>query len=932
MAEAAVINLLANIAPFFREEVNLLSGVREEIEYIRDEFERMTAFLRVADAREESDPQLKVWVKQVRDAAHDTEDVLDKFKLHLAQRRAHGFFDFLCKTTRFVSNLKARHQMVSEVRRIKSRVVNISEGHQRYHTIYGTIEQASTRPTIVTNDWHDCRGDALLLEEAEVVGIEKPRKQLIGWLVEGSTGLNAVSVVGMGGSGKTTLVKKVYDDGTVKKHFKTHAWLTVSESFRVEDLLKDMIGQLFGEIMQPVPFGVETMNNNRLKGIVKDFLRQRRYLVVFDDVWNISTWEAIKYILPDNDCGSRVIITTRFAHLASTCCQEIDGNIHSLMPLSAEDSWTLFCKKTFRGNLCPPHLEKISVRILKRCEGLPLAIVAISGVLAAKDRSRIDEWEMLYRSLGAELDGNGKLESMKQVLSLSYNDLPYYLKICFLYLSVFPEDHQIERMRIIRFWMAEGFVNVTEGKTLEEVAEGYLSELVNRNLVQVARTTSDGRLRSCRIHDLMREIILVKAKEQNIATIVCGGDTRWPEKVRRLSIHRDSESVANSKHFSRLRSLIVFGAEDLVRISSLGGLCRGGSRHLKLLDLRGTPLETLPGEIFKLIHLKYLSLRSTPIQTIPKLIGKLENLETLDLKGTYVTELPDEILRLKKLRHLLLNHYEYGGPYPQFSGIRGFKAPCGIGSLQSLQKLSLIEADEINGNGISIVKELGRLTELRRLCIAKLRRDDGTALCSSIGKLNNLRSLNIASLEEDEILDLQSLFSAPPLLQRLYLKGRLEKLPHWITSHHSLFKVYLKWSKLRVDPLQSLQDLPNLIELQLLQEAYEGEGLCFKAGRFKRLKVLGLQRLNGLRWVKMEEGTMPRLERLYIRDCELVEEIPSGIEHITTLNLLVLGDMSGSLVSKLDPQVQDGDNWKISHIPEVTVMDSTYGYWRAKHL
>ncbi|GFZ08721.1 hypothetical protein Acr_20g0005290 [Actinidia rufa] len=648
MAEAAVVNLLANIAPFFREEVNLLSGVREEIEYIRDEFERMTAFLRVADAREESDPQLKVWVKQVRDAALDTEDVLDKFKLHLAQRRVHGFFNFLCKTTRFVSNLKARHQMVSEVRRIKSRVVNISEGHQRYHTIYGTIEQASTRPTIVTNEWHDCRGDALLLEEAE----------------------------------------------------------------------------------------------------------------------------AIKYILPDNDCGSRVIITTRFAHLASTCCQEIDGNIHSLMPLSAEDSWTLFCKKTFRGNLCPPHLEKISVRILKRCEGLPLAIVAISGVLAAKDRSRIDEWEMLHRSLGAELDGNGKLESMK----------------------------------------------------------------------------------------------------------------------------------------------------------------RGGSRHLKLLDLRGTPLETLPDEIFKLIHLKYLSLRSTPIETIPKLIGKLENLETLDLKGTYVTELPDEILRLKKLRHLLLNNYEYGGPYPQFSGIRGFKAPCGIGSLQSLQKLSLIEADEINGNGISIVKELGRLTELRRLCIAKLRRDDGTALCSSIGKLNNLRSLNIASLEEDEILDLQSLFSAPPLLQRLYLKGRLEKLPHWITSHHSLFKVYLKWSKLRVDPLQSLQDLPNLIELQLLQEAYEGEGLCFKAGRFKRLKVVGLQRLNGLRWVKMEEGTMPHLERLYIRDCELVEEIPSGIEHITTLNLLVLGDMSDSLVSKLDPQVQDGDNWKISHIPEVTVMDSTYGYWRAKHL
>ena len=169
-------------------------------------------------------------------------------------------------------------------------------------------------------------------------------------------------------------------------------------------------------------------------------------------------------------------------------------------------------------------------------------------------------------------------------------------------------------------------------------------------------------------------------------------------------------------------------------------------------------------------------------------------------------------------------------------------------------------------------------------------------MCSSIGKLNNLHSLNVASLEEDEILDLQSLFSAPLLLQRLYLKGRLEKLPHWITSHHSLFKVYLKWSKLRVHPLQCLQDLPNLVELQLLQEAYEGEGLCFKAGGFQRLKALGLQRLNGLRWVKMEEGVVPRFERLYIRYCELLEEVPSGSEHLTKINLLVIGDMSNSLI------------------------------------
>ncbi|KAL7188070.1 hypothetical protein ACSBR1_038007 [Camellia fascicularis] len=192
-------------------------------------------------------------------------------------------------------------------------------------------------------------------------------------------------------------------------------------------------------------------------------------------------------MLPNKNCGSRVILTTRFADTAFTCREETDGHVYTLMPLSQEESWTLFCNKTFRGNLCPPNLKQISLRILERCIGLPLSIVAISGVLATKDRSRIDKWEMLYRSLGAELEGNDKLESMKKALSLSYNDLPYYLKICFLYLSIFPEDQKMWSERIIRLWTVEGFVNAIEGKTIEEVAKGYLDELFNRSLIQVAK-------------------------------------------------------------------------------------------------------------------------------------------------------------------------------------------------------------------------------------------------------------------------------------------------------------------------------------------------------------------------------------------------------------------------------------------------------------
>ncbi|KAI8010058.1 putative disease resistance protein [Camellia lanceoleosa] len=234
MAESAVFHLLTNLAPFHQQEANLLIGVREEIEYIRDEFERMTAFLRVADAMEENNPELKVWVKQVREAAYDIGDVLE-FMLRLGHRHGAGFRCFLRKVFCFIKTLKARHQIASQVQRMKSRVDDISKGHQRYHDRYGTLEQGSrSRSTGLKTACRDYRGDALLLHESELVGIDKPKSQLIRWLVHEDPRLKVLSVSGMGGLGKTTLIKKVFDDRVVKNHFQSHVWITVSESFKIE--------------------------------------------------------------------------------------------------------------------------------------------------------------------------------------------------------------------------------------------------------------------------------------------------------------------------------------------------------------------------------------------------------------------------------------------------------------------------------------------------------------------------------------------------------------------------------------------------------------------------------------------------------------------------------------------------------------------------
>ncbi|KAA8525334.1 hypothetical protein F0562_007189 [Nyssa sinensis] len=451
----------------------------------------------------------------------------------------------------------------------------------------------------------------------------------------------------------------------------------------------------------------------------------------------------------------------------------------------------------------------------------------------------------------------------------------------------------IECMRLIRLWIAEGFIEVREGRTLEEVAEGYLNDLVNRSLIQVAELTTYGRVRMCRIHDLIREIFVLKSKEQIAITI--GSNTKWPERVRRLSIHNALENVQQSRSFSQLRSLLMFEVMDPLCKSSMPILFNGCLRLLKVLDLRGTSLETVPNEVVKLLHLRYLSLRETNVKMLPKSIGNLQKLETLDLKGTYVTELPIEIQKLQQLRHLLVYHYNTSETYTSFHNTQGFKGPAKIGALLSLQKLCYIEAN------LNIVEELGRLTQLRRLGIEKLTRENGMALCSSIAKLRNLQSLSITSTEEDEIIDLQSLSSAPQFLRSLLLRGRLEQFPCWIPSLHNL------------------------------DQAYDGEELCFKAGGFQRLKELSLITLKGLRWVTIEKGTMPRLEEINIWNCKLMEQVPLGIEHLTNLKYLSLGDMSDKLLMRIDREI-GVDYWKIGHIPRVWIANTQSGCWRGAYL
>ncbi|PIN19661.1 Apoptotic ATPase [Handroanthus impetiginosus] len=929
MAEIAVSFVFDQLSVWLQEERKLLAGIREEAEFIHGAMGQMRAFLRVADAKEESDPQLKEWVKQVREIAYDTEDVLERYMLRFAHHDARRFRGNLKKICASLKNLKDRHQIASEIKAIRSRSEEALKRQQVFRDIYPIMNQGSSS----TPAWYDGRMDEMLLEEFDVVGIEKPKEQLLTWLSSIEDGLKVISVVGMAGLGKTTLIKKVFDDISVKMRFDHHAWITVSESFTVKNLLQDMVERLLEDVKEPPLRGLEARNADEMRQFIYNFLQNKDYIIVLDDIWTTNAWEAVRYAFPRSTTHGRgcIIITTRFNNIGHAACSESNGHVYKLQPLPVEKSRELFYKKAFPGNSCPSYLEEISESILHRCEGWPLAIVVIGGLLATKN-NKIEEWEMFYRSVGSELERD-HLKMISKLLSLSFYDLPYNLKACFLYLGIFPKYELINRAAVIHLWIAEGFVVARQEKTMEEIAKGYMNELVNRSLIQVAGTFSDGRPRSFHIHDLVREYIISKAREQNIASVASQEEIQWPDSIRRLALYGFNNPTQQIYKGKNLSSLLFFGPGNSEWGPILYEVMRGGCRMLKVLELRGAPIDAIPDEVFKLYLLKYLGLRDTLVKSIPKSIGNLGKLETLDLKNCWVTELPVDILKLQLLRNLLLYSYVYDQCY--FEGVQGFNAPYEMGRLLCLQKLCFIALADAEGGRMETVREIGKLTQLQRLGITKLRREDGKELCSSLAKLTNLRSLNIVSFEEGEFIDLEYPLSPStfPFLRTLELQGRLERIPQWIASLNALTKLNLRWSRLQEDALEYIQGLPNLLVLNLDCGSYEGPELSFKVGTFQRLHRLSLSRLKGLRWVRVEKGSMPLLHDMALWDCKLMMEIPVGIEHLINLEHVEFTDMAEDFSERLiDEKAKGGDQWRLAHVPAVVAKASVNGEWKTWQL
>ncbi|KAM3405957.1 hypothetical protein ACQJBY_000163 [Aegilops geniculata] len=710
-------------------------------------------------------------------------------------------------------------------------------------------------------------------KEFQLIGREKEKPEIIQLITNGDgRQFEVISVCGMGGLGKTTVVRDVYQSQELRGKFEKCACVTVMRPFNCDELLKNLAGQ----------FGYED---------VADMVRHlegKKCLIVLDDLSSTREWDAIIPHFIALETSSRIIVTTRVEDIAKHCSKK-RKNICKLQGLELNDAHDLFTQKVFDKTTDLdeqyPELVEQTNMILKKCKGLPLAIVTIGGFLANQPKTAL-EWKKLNEHISAaELQMNPELEAIITVLNKSYDGLPYHLKSCFLYLSIFPEDYNIKLKRLLRRWIAEGYPGVVRNKCTEEVAESYFMDLISRSmLLPSQRSICDGkRIGSCQVHDLIREIGISKSMEGNLVLRLeegCSLNTQGTARHLAVSSNweRDQSAFESIVDMSRVRSITVFGEWEPFFLSDK-------MRLLRVLDLEDTTglVNHHLEHIGKFLHLRYLSLRGCEsICHLPDTLGNLRQLETLDIRGTSIVMLPQTIIKLQKLQHLhagfptkgnylctrhVLHTYGFNQLDARTSLCCGAATPCimmdkdygGVvlpGGARKLKSLHTIRGLHV-AYGDVVIQEIGRLIGLRKLGVMGINEKNDVKFCSAISNLSRLESLSVQS--DKGCLD--DITSPPKNLRSLKLEGRLGVLPEWIKKLQNLVKLKLSFttsSQVEQDAaMKVLGHLPNLSILRLSGCSFKGGELRFQKDAFRSIVVFDVEGLGGIKSVNFDQGAMP---------------------------------------------------------------------------
>ncbi|KAK9051915.1 hypothetical protein SSX86_028543 [Deinandra increscens subsp. villosa] len=708
------------------------------------------------------------------------------------------------------------------------------------------------------------------------VGLDHDAALIRDRLVDDQKELNVVSIVGMGGLGKTTLATKLFNDRFVVYHFDLRAWVTVSQTYEKHDLLI--------QIMSSLGLELDTLqaSYSRLREMLHKSLMGKRYLIVIDDIWSTKAWDDLKLFFPNENNRSRLLLTSRLKEVAYHA--RPDGFIHQLRYLTDEESWELLRKKVFHGNDCPEPLIKHGMQIAENCHGLPLALVLIAGILE-KEVERKDSWQRIARSVTSYIfsDMNWHMET----LALSINHLPPHVRDCFLYLGGFREDYMFNRRRLIWLWVAEGFIQETRNQSLEETAEEYLMELVDRNLVVVHNRNSNGAIKRFSVHDVLRELCLEIATKERFYLRIPETHNRFNHfeaaPYKKLRIFADkSVSITNALRIRSYLSFYSYPATSyrVIKFSHSWMI-------LMVLDLWHTKLDNITSTIALLVHLRYLAIWYDG--DFPSSICNLWSLQTLIIRRDTSLEhlvFPKTISNLVNLRHLKCDTDVW---FPR------------IWKRMNLLTISKVMLSDGAKNFVRCVPSIKKLT-----CLVN------PDMKYDFGSLKFLETLRIGNSDMDD--NMYSIYMPRCQKTSICFPSILKKL--------TLEECHLPWSS-----MSGIQSLPHLEVLRLLRGAFVGSQWDAGEEPFRQLKFLQLQGLDIKQW-EASSTNFPCLRQLVVQNCDYLKEIPIEIGYIPTLEHIIINTCQNSLVDSVDKiqeeQYNEGNfdlkitvrkSWKYSWFP-----------------
>ncbi|KAM3376392.1 hypothetical protein P3S68_015107 [Capsicum galapagoense] len=743
---------------------------------------------------------------------------------------------------------------IKKIKHIKEEVSNISEKIPKNSSL--TVANSTKKPVERKS----------LTTDKMIVGFKEETNWLITKLTCGPKDLDVISITGMPGSGKTTLAYKVYSDESVCSHFDLRAWCTVDQEYDETKLLVKIFNQVTSSDLK---FSEEIDVADKLR----KQLYGKRYLIVLDDVWDTTTWDDLTSPLPEVEKGSRIILTTRQKEVAFHGKGNTDPL--NLRLLSPEESWELIEKRAFGDQSCPDELLEVGKEIAENCKGLPLVADLIAGVIAAREKTK-SAWLEVQNNLSSFIL-RSEVDVMK-VIELSYDHLPHHLKPCFLYLARTVKDTAIHRDVLKSVWRAEGLVEQTGMMNVEEAMEIYLDNLISSSLVIAFNEIGD--FPTCKIHDLVHDFCLIKARGDKLFGQISSSDPSFSSSdlmPRMVTIDYDEEH---------------FGPNNFVLLDSKKK--RHSGKHLYSLEIKGDEMEdglcdachlrdlrllrvlvlspsfmmvkdSLLNEIGMLNHLRFLKI-GTEVKSLPSSFSNLWNLEILlvDNGGSNMVLLP-RIWDLVKLRGLFMN------------------------------ASSFFDLDTDEPILIAEDSKLENLRELETLVLSYSKETEDI-----FKRFPNLQRLVFDLNESWDYLTERYWFPKLDFLTELdYLRADFESsndigpssMINWSWDFHfpsNLKTLVLCDFPLTSNSLSTIARLPNLEELFLTRTNIQGdEWNMGEEDTFENLKFLYFKEVTLAKW-EFGEESFPVIEKLVLWACLKLTEILPNFGDICSLKIIQL--------------------------------------------